>query len=154
MGKWQDGFLKDAYWDQLTLVLKKHGCYQTKNSRDVMEAILWKLRTGGPWRDIPEEFCSWQTAYDKFNRWAQKGLWDDFFLLYEAKLIGSGLSQTEATYELISMQVELGVVKKEQFELLEEELQLKYTCFPMRMEIQSILKSLGVRSTIARSRKI
>ncbi len=140
-------FLKDYQWDQLEEILKSKGCYTTSNSRNVFEAILWKLRTGGPWRDIPEEFCSWQTAYDKFNRWSKAGLWDNFFLLYEEKLKQSGRSQTEVTYELTSTQVELGVVKKEQLESLEEELQVKYICYPMRMEIRSILKSLGVRST-------
>ena len=33
------------------------------------------------WRDIPQEFCPWQTAYNRFNRWASKGLWDKFFRL-------------------------------------------------------------------------
>ena len=49
------------------------------NDRDVMEAILLKLRTGAPWRDIPVSLCSWKTAYNRFNRWAAKGVWDDFF---------------------------------------------------------------------------
>ncbi len=42
--------------------------------QEVMEGILWKLRTGAPWRDIPKEFCSWETAYGRFNIWAAKGL--------------------------------------------------------------------------------
>ena len=28
---------------------------------------------------IPEEFCPWKTAYNRFNRWASKGLWGKFF---------------------------------------------------------------------------
>ena len=43
-----------------------------------MEGIIWKPRTGAPWRDIPSELCTWQLAYDKFNCWAKKGLWDGF----------------------------------------------------------------------------
>ena len=147
-------FLKDEYWDQLQTIMRQKGCYITKNSRDVMEAILWKLRTGCPWRDLPEEFCCWQTAFDKFNRWSKKGMWNDFFLLYVEKLTGSGLSPTEVTYELINMQVELGLVKKERLENLEAELQLKRICYPMRMEIRSILKSLGVKLTTANSQMI
>jgi transposase len=46
-----------------------------------MEAILWKIRTGSPWRDRPSELCPWSTAFNRFNRWAQAGLWDDFFFL-------------------------------------------------------------------------
>ena len=36
--------------------------------------MLWKLRTGAPWRDIPEEFGSWQTVYTRFFRWGRSGL--------------------------------------------------------------------------------
>lgn len=71
--------LTDEMWKQVLLTMKLKGCYETKDSRDVMEAIIWKLRTGAPWRDIPEELCPWQTAYNRFNRWAKKDLWSDFF---------------------------------------------------------------------------
>lgn len=44
-----------------------------------MEGILWKLCSGAPWRYIPDEIYPWKTAYNKFNRWAEKSLWDKFF---------------------------------------------------------------------------
>lgn len=141
-------FLSDAAWVQISDTLKKKGCYHSKNSRNVMEAILWKLRTGAPWRDIPVEFCPWKTAYNRFNRWAAKGLWDKFFLSYEAKLIRSGFSPMEVTYALTSMRVELGMESAERLEDLEEELLPSFICSPMRMEIRSILKSLGVKFTM------
>ena len=71
--------LTDSMWEQLQATMKKHGCHCWKNDREIMEAVLWKLRTGAPWRDVPEEFCPWKTAYNRFNRWAAKGLWDKFF---------------------------------------------------------------------------
>lgn len=71
--------LTDTLWEQLQATMIEHGCYQTQNSREVMEAILWKLRTGAPWRDIPKELCSWQTAYSRFNRWSKTGLRESFF---------------------------------------------------------------------------
>lgn len=79
-----------------------------------MEAILWKFRTGAAWRDIPEDLCPWQIAYNRFNCWAINGLWDKFFLNYEACWIQNGYSLMEAAFALISMQVELGTVKIEQ----------------------------------------
>ena len=82
--------LNDDMWEQILKTMKSKGCYETKDSRDVMEAIIWKLRTGAPWRDIPIELCPWQTAYNRFNRWAKKDLWADFFLNYEEKLMRSG----------------------------------------------------------------
>lgn len=39
------------------------GLKKSANNRNVMEAILWKIRTGATWRDIPEELCPWQTAF-------------------------------------------------------------------------------------------
>jgi transposase len=72
--------LSDDIWQQIQETMKFYGCYRSKNSRDIMEAILWKLRTGATWRDIPEQLCPWQTAYNRFNRWAIKELWEKFFL--------------------------------------------------------------------------
>lgn len=139
--------LNDFLWQQLQVIMRSKGCKNSENNRDVMEAILWKLRTGGPWRDIPEELCPWKTAYNRFNRWAQKGLWDDFFLLYEKKLIQSGYSSTEVTYGLISMLTELGVENIVRLEHHVVDPQLKYTWPPMRMETRSVLKSLGAKFT-------
>jgi hypothetical protein len=139
--------LSDVIWTQLQVTLRAKGCHRWKNDREVMEAILWKLRTGAPWRDLPKEFGPWQTAFNRFNRWSKKGLWADFFLLYEAKLIRSGYSPTEATSALISMQAELGSEKSELSASPEEDLLQSFTWSPIRMEIRSILKSLGVKST-------
>ena len=105
--------LTDELWEQLQHTMKQHGCYITKNTRLVMEAILWKLRTGAPWRDIPEELVAWKNAY---NRWSMNGLWENFFLAFEQKLIQSGCSLMEATYGVINMRVELGLVSLEQLD--------------------------------------
>ncbi len=139
--------LTDSMWKDLEAIIREKGCYHSANNRNVMEAILWKLRTGSPWRDIPEQFCPWKRAYNRFNRWAQKGLWNDFFLLYKKKLIQSGCPSTEVTYRFISMLVELGVEKVVLWENLEVDPQQKYTWPLMRMEIRSVLKSLGVKCT-------
>ena len=139
--------LTDEYWAKLLSVMISKGCYDAKNGREVMEAILWKLRTGSPWRDIPKEFCPWQTAFGRFNRWAQKGLWTGFFSAYEEKLIRSGHSPMEATCALTSMQAELGLGKSEPLDDLAEGPPPKFIWPVMRMETRSILKSLGVRST-------
>lgn len=71
--------ITDHIWEELEATLYSKGCHRWKNDRNIMEAILWKLRTGAPWRDVPLEFCPWKTAYNRFNRWAAKGLWDSFF---------------------------------------------------------------------------
>lgn len=40
-----------------------------------VEAILWILRTGAPWRDLPAAFGPWQSAYGRFRAWTRNGLW-------------------------------------------------------------------------------
>ena len=44
--------------------------------RRVINGILWKLRTGAPWRDLPARYGPWQTCYDRFVRWRRDGTWD------------------------------------------------------------------------------
>lgn len=145
--------LTDSLWAELEAVMRSKGCKRSKNNRNVMEAILWKLRTGAQWREVPEKFCPWSTAFNRFNRWAEKGLWDEFFLSYEKKLIRSGYRSTEVTYGLISMLVELGVESIVRLEGHLVDPQQKYTWPPMRMETRTILKSLGVKSTIVKLRR-
>lgn len=40
-----------------------------KNDRRVMNGIFWVLRTGAPWRDLPERYGPYTTVYNRFNRW-------------------------------------------------------------------------------------
>ena len=47
-----------------------------KDHRPVVEAILWRLRTGAPWRDLPERYGPWQSVYTRFRRWQAAGVWD------------------------------------------------------------------------------
>ena len=44
--------------------------------RQMINAMLWIVRTGAPWRDLPPEFGPWQTVYHHFNRWTSDGTWD------------------------------------------------------------------------------
>ena len=44
------------------------------DQREVLEAILWVLRTGAPWRDLPERFPSHQTVHRRFQGWRKAGV--------------------------------------------------------------------------------
>jgi putative transposase len=50
-----------------------------RDNRLFLEAVLWIARTGSPWRDLPQQFGNWFTAYTRFWRWAQKGTWERIF---------------------------------------------------------------------------
>jgi transposase len=42
----------------------------------VINAILWKLRTGAPWRDLPERYGPWKTAHERLRKWTVDGTWE------------------------------------------------------------------------------
>jgi transposase len=43
--------------------------------RTVISGIMWILKTGAPWRDLPAELGKWQTVYARFRRWTNEDLW-------------------------------------------------------------------------------
>jgi len=51
---------------------------------------VWRYRTGTPWRDLPERFGPWQTAWKRHARFSQEGTWDKIHaaLLAEADAVG------------------------------------------------------------------
>jgi transposase len=44
--------------------------------RRVVNAILWRTRTGAPWRDLPAAYGCWQTVYGRHRTWSADGTWD------------------------------------------------------------------------------
>ena len=65
-----------------------------------MEGILWILRTGSAWRDLPSDFGPWSTVYSRFREWSRSGLWqavlgslsaagrDDEYLMIDSTAMG------------------------------------------------------------------
>lgn len=51
----------------------------------MINGILWKLRTGAPWRDLPERYGPWQTCADRLYRWRGDGTWDRILTHVQAK---------------------------------------------------------------------
>ena len=47
-----------------------------RDNRRVLNGIFWVLRAGAPWRDLPERYGPYTTAYNRFNRWRKAGIWD------------------------------------------------------------------------------
>ena len=46
-----------------------------QDDRRVLNGIFWTLRTGSPWRDLPERYGPYTTIYNRYNRWAKAGVW-------------------------------------------------------------------------------
>jgi transposase len=48
-------------------------------NRLFVEAVIWKFRSGAPWRDLPERFGDWNNTHRRFSRWAKSGVWENLF---------------------------------------------------------------------------
>ena len=71
--------LTDAQWETLLPFLppqKPRTGRPANDHRTVLEGILWVLRTGAPWRDLPARYGSWKTVSSRFYRWRRAGVWD------------------------------------------------------------------------------
>ena len=71
--------LTEAEWARLAPLLppqKPASGRPAEDHRRILNAILWKLRTGAPWRDLPERYGAWSTVHCRFRRWRLAGVWD------------------------------------------------------------------------------
>ena len=50
-----------------------------RDNRLFVEGVLWIVRTGSPWRDLPEQFGAWNSVFRRFSRWSRKGVWQRIF---------------------------------------------------------------------------
>lgn len=67
--------LTDALWERLSQLLLDSGrVYNKAEHRLTLEGILYRCRTGCPWRDVPAEFGQWNTLFRRFNLWSKKGV--------------------------------------------------------------------------------
>jgi transposase len=58
--------------------------------RTIWNGVFWVLRTGAPWRDLPERYGSWQTVYHWFNQWSRDGTWDRLLQALQIRLDAEG----------------------------------------------------------------
>lgn len=68
--------LTDSQWERIENLLPGRVGYVGGTSPDnrlFLEAVIWVLRTGSPWRDLPERFGLWKSVYNRFNRWSNIG---------------------------------------------------------------------------------
>ncbi|GFH72710.1 transposase [Streptomyces diastaticus subsp. diastaticus] len=70
--------ITDAMWDRIEPLMPADPVRGRRwaDHRRTLEAIAWKYRTCSPWRDLPEELGSFQTAHKRLIRWAVDGTWE------------------------------------------------------------------------------
>ncbi|MET7552532.1 transposase, partial [Streptomyces sp. NPDC005500] len=71
------GDLTNAEWDRLESLLPRDGARggRWSDHRRVINGVLYRVRTGVQWRDLPERFGPWETVYKRHRRWSADGTW-------------------------------------------------------------------------------
>ena len=82
--------LTDGEWAAIKPMLpnKPRGVPRV-NDRRVLNGIFWVLRSGAPWRDLPDDFGPYTTCYNRFVRWRRAGVW--------GRIMGAGQRVHDAT---------------------------------------------------------
>ena len=71
--------LSDPQWELIADLFPTNSFKTGRRPRDrrlMLDAIFWVLRTGAPWRDLPECFGPWSTAWDFFDKWTKDATFD------------------------------------------------------------------------------
>ncbi len=71
--------ISDRVWSVLEPLLPgRKGAWGgvAEDNRKFLNAVLWILRTGAPWRDLPEDYGGWGNTHRRFCRWRDKGHWE------------------------------------------------------------------------------
>ncbi len=76
--------ITDAEWEHIKPYIpeEQKACTRgrpCKESRAMLNGIFWILRSGAPWRDIPERYGPWQTVYKRYAKWSKAGIFEKIF---------------------------------------------------------------------------
>ena len=74
--------LTDLQWERLQPLLPPQKPQTGRPNLDhqrIVNGLLWLLRTGVPWRELPERYGPWRTVASCFYRWRRAGLWQSLF---------------------------------------------------------------------------
>lgn len=84
--------LTDEEWELIADVFPEPAATgrPRRAARIVLDGILWVLRTGSPWRDLPAEFGPWQTAWRMFDQWNAEGTLAEILHRLQAAFVAAG----------------------------------------------------------------
>jgi transposase len=74
--------LSDAQWARIEVLLPGKAGDPGRTAQDnrlFVNAVLWVLRSGAHWHDLPERYGKWKSVHTRFSRWAKKGVWERVF---------------------------------------------------------------------------
>lgn len=85
--------LTDDQWDRLAPLLPPQRARTGRPAHDhrtIVNGMLWILRSGAPWRDLPERYGPWQTVDARFRRWQRAGVWDRVLTALQSQAAADG----------------------------------------------------------------
>ena len=74
--------LSDAQWERIAPLLPGKAGDPGRTGTDnrlFLNGVLWVLRSGAHWRDLPERYGKWKSLHKRFTRWAKAGAWERVF---------------------------------------------------------------------------
>ena len=86
--------LSDESWERLSALFPKRT--RPESGRMFLEAVLFRARTGIPWRDLPERFGPWTTIFTRFSVWSKRGFFQE---MSEALREEVGMDFTESSID-------------------------------------------------------
>lgn len=83
--------LSDVEWAVLEPLLPRSVMGRPRlDDRRVLNGIVWRFRTGAPWRDVPERYGSWRSLHTRFRRWAKDGTFEQMLQAVQARADAAG----------------------------------------------------------------
>ena len=79
--------LSDAQWERIKELLPGKAGDPGRTGVDnrlFVNGVLWVLRSGAHWHDLPDRYGKWKSAHTRFSRWAKKGVWESVFKVLTA----------------------------------------------------------------------
>ncbi len=84
--------LTDAQWERLEplLPVSNGRCGRWRDHRQVVNGVLYRIRTGVQWRDLPERYGPWKTVHERHRRWSADGTWEMLLRRVQAEADAAG----------------------------------------------------------------
>jgi putative transposase len=90
------GVISDELWAVVEPVMPNSAGRRGRpwnDHRRTLEGIVWRYRTGSPWRDLPDQFGAWQSVWERHRRWSEDGTYAAMFATVREH---AGLAQADA----------------------------------------------------------
>ncbi len=77
--------LNDEHWHKLFIILRQINVYNKPNLRRTVEGMLYRIRVGCPWRDLPSYFGHWSSICHQYRYWRKTGKWQKLISIVQAQ---------------------------------------------------------------------